>query len=146
MRIPIDFSINDRDGGTGREGILSYSYLNNDNSWQNMYNWTYTWIGNQWTTGVQREEAVPGKFELSQNYPNPFNPTTLISYQLPVASNVRLVVYDIIGREVAVLVNERKATGSYEVKFDASGLATGVYIYRMQAGMYVQTKKLLLLR
>jgi hypothetical protein len=146
MRIPIDFSINDRDAGTGREGILSYSYLNNDNSWQNMYNWTYTWIGDQWTTDVQRDEAVPRTFELSQNYPNPFNPSTVVRFQLPVISNVRLVVYDILGREVAMLVNERKAAGSYEVQFDGAGLASGVYFYRLQADEFVQTRKLLLLK
>jgi hypothetical protein len=146
MRIPIDFSINDRDGGTGREGILSYSTLNNDNSWQNMYNWTYTWIGNQWLTGVQRDEAVPGTYELSQNYPNPFNPTTNIRFSVAQSGNVSLKLYDVLGREVAALVNERKAPGRYEVKFDGGGLASGVYFYRLQAGNFIQARKLLLLR
>jgi hypothetical protein len=107
--------------------------------------------------------GVPPSFTLEQNYPNPFNPTTVISYQLPVVSSVRLAVYDLLGREVAVLVNERKAPGSYEVKFDGAGLASGVYFYRLsvsplarrdlvtqerdgQAGDFVRTRKLLVLR
>jgi acetyl esterase/lipase len=90
--------------------------------------------------------STPLKFTLSQNYPNPFNPTTTIKYELPKSSVVRLSVYDILGREVAVLVNESRNAGGYEVKFDASGLSSGVYCYRLQAGNFVQTKKLLLLR
>jgi hypothetical protein len=85
-------------------------------------------------------------FNLSQNFPNPFNPTTVVSYQLPVASTVRLSVFDMLGRVVAVLENEKKAPGRYQVKFDGSGLASGVYLYRIEAGSFVQTKRLLLLR
>jgi hypothetical protein len=161
MRIPIDFSINDRDEGTGREGILSYSALNNDNSWQHMYNWTHTWIGAQWTTGVEGEEAVPGTFELSQNYPNPFNPTTTIRFSIPQSGDVTLRVFDILGREVAVLVNEKRTAGRHDVTFDGTGLASGVYLYRLQVrpldsatgrdsrsgtGDFVQVRKLLLLK
>ena len=98
------------------------------------------------TDVLVEHRGVAGGFSLGQNYPNPFNPTTVISYQLPAASDVRLVVYDVLGREVAVLVNERKTPGSYEVKFDGSGLTSGVYLYRLTAGSFVQTRKLLLLR
>jgi hypothetical protein len=94
----------------------------------------------------QPEPTLPSAFDLQQNYPNPFNPLTVVSYQLPVASNVRLVVYDVLGREVAVLVNERKAPGTYAVTFDGSGLASGVYFYRLSAGDFLQMKKLVLLR
>jgi hypothetical protein len=89
---------------------------------------------------------VPKSALLAQNYPNPFNPTTVISYQLPDVSDVRLVVYDLIGREVAVLVNERKAAGSYQAKFNAAGLASGVYLYRLTAGSFLQTRKLMVLK
>jgi photosystem II stability/assembly factor-like uncharacterized protein len=85
-------------------------------------------------------------FALYQNYPNPFNPTTVIKYHLPVATDVKLLVYDILGRKVAVLVNERKNPGRYEATFDARGLSSGVYFYRLEAGSYVQTRKLVLLR
>ena len=80
------------------------------------------------------------------NYPNPFNPSTTIKYELPKNSEVRLSVYDMLGREVSVLVNERSDAGVHEVKFDGSTLATGVYFYRLQAGDFVQSKKLVLLK
>jgi hypothetical protein len=92
-------------------------------------------------------EAIPTEFALEQNYPNPFNPSTVISYQLPVAAgHVSLKVYDVLGREVATLVNEQKAPGNYEVKFDGSKLASGVYIYRIEAGKFSDAKKLLLIK
>jgi spore coat protein H len=88
----------------------------------------------------------PEAFRLEQNFPNPFNPTTGVNYELPVTSDVRLVVYDILGREVAVLVNEKQGPGRYEVRFGASGLASGVYLYRLTAGGSIQTRKMLLVR
>ena len=90
--------------------------------------------------------AVPTRFVLEPNYPNPFNPTTVVRYQVPVASNVRLVVYDLLGRESAMLVNERKDPGSYSVVFIASGLASGVYLYRLQAGGFLETRKMILMK
>jgi hypothetical protein len=80
------------------------------------------------------------------NFPNPFNPTTVVSYQLPGVSDVRLSVFDILGREVAVLVNERKAHGTYEVNFDGSSLASGVYFYRLTAGQFAQTRKMVVIK
>jgi hypothetical protein len=78
------------------------------------------------------------------NYPNPFNGTTVVSSQLPVASWMKLAVYDILGREVAVLVNERMNPGWHAVRFDAAGLPTGIYFCRLTAGNFVQTRKMLL--
>ena len=89
---------------------------------------------------------LPVKYQLFQNYPNPFNPSTLISCQLPFAGNVTLKVYDVLGREVSILVNEEKPIGSYEVEFNASHLASGIYFYKIQAGDFVQTKKMMLLK
>jgi glucuronoarabinoxylan endo-1,4-beta-xylanase len=89
---------------------------------------------------------LPATFALFQNYPNPFNPKTVVRFQVPGISDVKLVVYDILGREVAVLVNERKSAGIYEVSYGASGLASGVYIYRLTAGTYVQSRKMVLLK
>jgi hypothetical protein len=94
----------------------------------------------------------PADFELSQNYPNPFNPSTMISYTIPnvgtglALSAVQLKVFDILGNEVATLVDEEKSAGRYEVSFNAAGLASGVYIYRLIAGAFVETKKMMLLR
>jgi hypothetical protein len=89
---------------------------------------------------------VAVEFELYDNYPNPFNPGTTIKYELPRASHVSLTVYDILGREVSVLVNDKREAGAYEVKFDGSNLASGIYFYRIQAGSFMQTKQLLLLK
>jgi hypothetical protein len=95
---------------------------------------------------IEVEAGVPRTFELSQNYPNPFNPSTVISYQLPVVSEVSLKVYDLLGREVATLVNQRQEAGRYQVVFDASRLASGVYFYRLQAGAFVETRKMMVVR
>jgi hypothetical protein len=89
---------------------------------------------------------IPDRFELSQNYPNPFNPTTVISYQLPTTAMVTLKVYDVLGREVATLVNARQSAGTYSVTFNGAALASGVYFYRLQTGSFVQTKKLMLMK
>jgi hypothetical protein len=100
--------------------------------------------------------GIPDRFNLEQNYPNPFNPTTNIQFSIASAQsgsasggNRQLTivkVYDVLGREVATLVNEVKEPGTYTVKFDGSNLASGVYFYRLLAGTYVETRKLLLLR
>jgi hypothetical protein len=90
--------------------------------------------------------ATTPAFSLEQNYPNPFNPVTTIRFELARPVNVNLTVYDILGRRVAVLANEKMGAGSHDVKFDGTGLATGVYFYRIQAGSFVETRKLLLLR
>ena len=81
-----------------------------------------------------------------QNYPNPFNPTTVISYQVPLASHVVIKVYDMLGREVTTLVNERKPAGSYQVPFDAHLMPSGVYFYSLQSGSFKETKKMELIK
>lgn len=99
---------------------------------------------------VSGVETLPGQlpetFSLEQNYPNPFNPSTTIRFDLPIASQVRLSVFDVLGREVRVLVNEQVAAGVHEVSFDARQFATGMYVYKLQAGNMVQTRKMLLLK
>jgi hypothetical protein len=97
--------------------------------------------------------GLPEEFRLMQNYPNPFNPETTIEYKIggargqgSGASHVQLIVYDLLGRTVSTLVNEKKAPGTYTVRFDATGLGSGVYFCQMTAGTFVETKKLLLLR
>jgi hypothetical protein len=117
----------------------------------------YAKIGSQtYGTRVSVDEnhaETPTGFQLDQNYPNPFNPSTTIEYtvagvgiQASGVSRVRLAVYDMLGREVAVLVDEQKAPGRYSAVFDAAGLPTGVYVYRLQAGDYVEAKRLVVVR
>ncbi len=91
-------------------------------------------------------DKVPSTYEISQNYPNPFNPATKINYQLPQTGLVTLKIYDILGKEVATLVNEQKNQGRYSVNFDASRLASGVYIYQLRVKDYVGSKKMLLIK
>jgi hypothetical protein len=105
------------------------------------------------TSVDQTSSHIPARFALNQNYPNPFNPSTSISFSIPASSaggphssSVTLKVYDLLGREVATLVNEQLVPGDYERTFNAEGLTSGVYFYRLHAGGFVQTKKLLLLR
>lgn len=88
----------------------------------------------------------PDAFALSQNYPNPFNPSTTINYSLPHSGNVKLTVYNILGSKVATIVDEYKPAGNYSVKFNASNLASGIYIYRLESGSYISAKKLILLK
>jgi hypothetical protein len=97
------------------------------------------------TTDVAAPGADHQTFSLSQNYPNPFNPGTKIRYELPVSMQVNLTVYDCAGREVSVLVNQRQEAGAFEVTFNGSNLASGVYVYRLRAGDYISSKKLMLL-
>ncbi|QQS36630.1 MAG: SBBP repeat-containing protein [Ignavibacteriales bacterium] len=100
------------------------------------------------TVDVKDEGSLlsPKEFQLAQNYPNPFNPITTIQYSIPQRSNVVLKVYDVLGNEVAVLVNEEKYRGVYSVNFDASQYASGIYLYRIQAGSFVETKKMILIK
>jgi hypothetical protein len=96
--------------------------------------------------GVKNEKSEPLIFALYQNYPNPFNPSTTIKYSIPKASFVTLRVYDILGREVATLVNEEKPAANYEIKFNANNLSSGVYFYRIAAGNFISTKKFIILK
>jgi serine protease AprX len=95
---------------------------------------------------VSETSKLSEGFYLSQNYPNPFNPETIIKYQLPSSGNVSLKVYDLLGREVAILANEMKTAGSYEVKFSGNKLSSGIYFYRLKSGDFMNTKKMLLIK
>jgi predicted GH43/DUF377 family glycosyl hydrolase len=98
------------------------------------------------TLGVGKTKAIPDAFALEQNFPNPFNPSTTIRYDLPNRAHVTLSIYNTVGQQVATLVNESQEAGSHAMRLDGRDLASGVYFYRLQAGEYTQTKKLVLLR
>jgi hypothetical protein len=105
---------------------------------------------------IDSRTGIPGSFALEQNYPNPFNPTTNVGFRVPAEAAaqagigdfglVTLTVFDVLGREVATLVNENLQPGSYEVTFDAKGFASGVYYYRLQSNRFAETKKMILMR
>ncbi|HEX2962555.1 MAG TPA: Ig-like domain-containing protein [Ignavibacteriales bacterium] len=103
---------------------------------------------NETYVGVEKEEgtAKPSSYSLAQNFPNPFNPSTSLSYQLPENSFVSLKVFDLLGREVATLVNQEQTTGKYRVEFNAGNIPSGIYIYMLKAGNYKETKKMMLLK
>ncbi len=98
-------------------------------------------------TGIQQEvELTPSQFSLSQNYPNPFNPSTSIDFTLPKAEKVRITIYNQLGQQVSQIADQEYSSGSYSIKFDGNNLSSGVYYYRIEAGSFVQTKKMVLLK
>jgi hypothetical protein len=95
---------------------------------------------------VAENQLLPTAYELKQNYPNPFNPSTLIQFHLPVRSFVSLKVYDILGREVALLLNETKEAGNHELKFSSDNLPSGLYVYRLDAENFSSVRKMMLVK
>lgn len=95
---------------------------------------------------INEDTKAPNEFALEQNYPNPFNPSTKIYYTIGSNQFVQLKIYDLLGKEIATLVNEYRDAGSYNINFDASNLTSGIYLYKLQAGDFVQTKKMLLMK
>ena len=128
--------------GDGKNEIITYDASKLPSS--------YPWVvysTNGISTGIsQTGQNMPTSFLLRQNYPNPFNPSTTISYSLPTNEPVILKLYDVVGREVKTLVNERETAGNHSVNLNASGLASGVYFYQLQVGNKVQAKKLMVIK
>jgi predicted GH43/DUF377 family glycosyl hydrolase len=161
---------------TSSDGIKWWKYPGNPvkrrgNSWDAaaLGSGTLVWIngrfdlwycgsdGYNWSIGVAMDEFVPlsvnvpgdripERFQLMQNYPNPFNPSTLIRYALPVKSRVTLSVYNTLGQEISSMVCEVQGAGYHEIRYDAANLASGVYIYRLQAGSFVQSRRFILIK
>jgi len=132
---------------TGIIKLSTYKFI----GFPNIFKRTTYYLQSQMDTLILASEDdnyLPFDFKLYQNFPNPFNPTTKISYQIPDISFVRMKVYDLLGKEVTTLVNEEKPAGNYEVEFktDDLHLSSGIYFYRLQAGDFVETKKMILLR
>lgn len=124
--------------------IMGFDFPNPPDSSQ-WYMDDYKLVRIDTTVGI-KDFSVPTEYILSQNYPNPFNPSTKIKYEIPEISFVNIKVYDVLGSEVVTLINEEQTVGSYEVEFDASNLPSGIYFYRLQAGSFVETKKMVLMK
>jgi len=140
-------------GGTYAE--LAYSLLETNTNEYLVLGWTDSfWLSNVWLIKLAGEpvnveadrEIILDDFKLSQNYPNPFNPTTSLQYAIGIRQFVILKVYDLLGREVATLVNEEKPAGEYEVEFNGSKLPSGIYFYSLRAGEFTDTRKMILLK
>lgn len=143
-KIPFDIGFNDNDGA-GREGRMFYSAKNIDNGWQNVSVWAQTWINDE-VVGVDENPVLVNRYSLDQNYPNPFNPTTQIRYSIAQAGIVKIRVFDVLGRQVTELVNQNQNAGTYEVNFNASNLASGLYFYSIDSGSFTATKKMMLIK
>ncbi|MEJ2637388.1 MAG: T9SS type A sorting domain-containing protein [Calditrichia bacterium] len=102
--------------------------------------------GGSWTKSIILQFAPPATYKLEQNFPNPFNPLTTIHYQLPAAGQVNIQVYDLLGRHIRTLVNGNQPAGYHTTAFDASALASGVYIYRMKAGSFSSVRKMMVMK
>jgi hypothetical protein len=137
---PKEYSFIDKSPTGGRQLSYRLKQIDNDGSYE--------------YSNIVEVEFVPTEFALYQNYPNPFNPTTTIKYSIPSVTLrqaqsdiiVTIIVYDVLGNEIATLVNEEKPAGYYETEFNATGIASGMYIYRMQAGTFVRIKKMMILK
>ncbi len=130
-----------------RNNINDICFINDTLGWFVGNNGTIFRFGTSSTNNIINYNDVIAEYSLQQNYPNPFNPTTTIKYSIPTGNNfVSLKVYDILGNEVATLINEGKPAGEYKVNFNASKLASGIYFYQLKAGTFVRTKKMILLK
>ena len=112
-------------------------------SWEMHYNYLYSYVP---VTEVNEDLSFVNSYGLSNNYPNPFNPSTKITYSIPERSNVSLKVFDLLGSLVAELANGEIEAGTYDINFNASQLSSGIYFYRLQAGNFIESKKMILLK
>ncbi|KAF0216210.1 MAG: hypothetical protein FD178_1276 [Ignavibacteria bacterium] len=148
FRVMFDLGIFDADDLTvNRKSRIFWTPSNKDHGYENATLWGFTWLGDTdvIATGVEDAE-MPVTYSLDQNYPNPFNPTTQIKYSVANAGNVSLKVFDVLGREVADLVNKHQDAGHYSVNFNASALSSGIYFYRIESGSFVSVKKMMLVK
>lgn len=126
-------------------GLQWYNFQETNNFGRG-YNLVIRTVVDLLTSAVEEETLLPDNYALMQNYPNPFNPATVINYRLPIANWVTLKIYDVLGREIAALVNEYKEAGSYKATWDATNIPSGVYFYKLTGGSYTSVKKMLLMR
>jgi len=147
MTIALDIELCDSDVKGVRDGLLTLSPENNDDSWKGPQYWTYTWIDDSVNVaGVDNKAPIVYTYELKQNYPNPFNPSTSITYSLAEDSKVDITIFDILGKQVAKLVDARQKAGLYTISYNASNLATGIYFYQIKADKFSDIKKMLLVK
>ena len=146
MRIAFEPTWHDRDAGSW-QGNVAMSKLNNDNAYQTPSVWSHTYVGRKDGDILSTEEdIVASSFALERNYPNPFNPTTTIEYSLGLAGPTKLMIYDVLGRELVKLVDEFRPAGTHKVVWNASSMPSGVYFYRLESSNFVRTQKMILMK
>ena len=131
-------------GNGNSNSTKEYTFIDKDFSGSSKWYYRLKQIDNSGSykfSKIVEVSVTPSSFSLSQNYPNPFNPSTKIKYSLPIASHVKLLIYDILGNQVNVLVDKNQEPGFYEKKFDGKDLSSGVYIYQLITDQFVSTKK-----
>ena len=128
--------------------LNSVFFIDNNTGWIAGYDGTILRTTNGGVTFIEDEknEEIPTDYNLTNNFPNPFNPSTKIKYSIPQSSQVIIKVFDILGNEIETLVSEQKNTGTYEITWHSENLPSGVYFYRLKAGNFVETKKMVLLK
>jgi hypothetical protein len=129
-------------------GTLGQPLIGTTSGASNRHSAGYWYVQGYLLTSVEEKpvEKLPVEYQLKQNYPNPFNPTTTIEFEIPERVNVKLIVYDILAREISTLVDKELEPGKYKVNFDAKNLPSGVYFYRLEAGKFASVKKMVLVR
>lgn len=120
--------------------------LRNDLTDRPAFTWLKEYVEKSFTTNVEGELKIPSEFSLSQNYPNPFNPTTTIGFSLPKESNVKIVIYDVLGNQIETVTNSRMSAGNHKVDWKATNLTSGIYLYQITAGIFSQMKKMILIK
>ncbi len=143
MRTPFEPMVYDNDGD-GLEAIMVLSHTNDDNAHQTCEVWSNTWIGGS-SVGIG-DEILPLTYALHPNYPNPFNPVTNIQFTIPEQADVKLQIYNVLGRQVDVLVNETLPIGHHKILWNPKNLSSGVYFYKLEAGSFMKTRKMILLK
>jgi hypothetical protein len=133
------------DASIGRQAMQKW-WASTNGSWNNAANWGYAKLGPAIVTSVKGKPSVASSYKLDQNYPNPFNPSTKITFELAKSEKVKLAVYNLLGEQVAVLVNGTRNAGPQTVTFDAKNFSSGVYFYKLEAGSTVLAKKMMLLK
>ena len=143
IRTPFEPMVYDNDGD-GLEAIMVLSHTNDDNAHQTCEVWSNTWIGGS-SVGIG-DEILPLTYALHPNYPNPFNPVTNIQFTIPEQADVKLQIYNVLGRQVDVLVNETLPIGHHKILWNPKNLSSGVYFYKLEAGSFMKTRKMILLK
>ncbi len=150
IRVPIEISIHDADLAAGtRDHVISFSPEDRDNAHITPTVWAYTWVGDStrfWLDIEEQTSNTPTAFSLSQNYPNPFNPNTTIEYSLATAGHVRVEIYNVLGQQVQVVVDDFRTSGSHKIVLDGRRMASGVYFYRIVTKDFTTARKMILLK